>query len=201
MLRPVWPCAFFWFLLVFVFSSVSILETYRMEIFGKGIFLVDVVVNLALVLGWVFGLLVFFCVFVHRQLNPSVDRLFQGYGVVKKATVAALLFLGNILVYYFSEKSVACMLTFFFLACFWFCVLCCLQPCTDFGVLDFLLSASLNVALNLCGVRIHTWLVSMACILVILLRYFLDPMSPPEEAVSSNSQVQLQDGSNRRPDV
>ncbi|KAG5559053.1 hypothetical protein RHGRI_008840 [Rhododendron griersonianum] len=84
---------------------------------------------------------------------------------------------------YFSEKSVACMLTFLFLSFYCLCYLFCIQPYTDFGTLDFLLSATLNQTLNLFGLRSSsTWLVvvMVACIIGI---YSRAPV--PSRAVAS----------------
>ncbi|GFY80460.1 hypothetical protein Acr_01g0002690 [Actinidia rufa] len=86
----------------------------------------------------------------------------------------ALLLFGNIGLYYYSEKSIACMLTFLFLGFYCLCTLFYIQPFTDFGVLDFFLSASLTQALSLFGLHIYSWLVFIVVIVLAGLRYQLE---------------------------
>lgn len=180
MLRPVWPSLFFWWILGFIFSYLSVWQLYSMEIFKKRHdFLVTVGWNLTIFFSWYIETIVLSLLWA-SQLNPnSVHLLLQGRERLEKTVGATLLLCGNILVYYYSQKSVAGILVFLFLACHCLCTLCYLQPYTDFGVLDFLLSASLNQSLTLFGLRrINTWLVLVACVAVAGLRYWLEPLEP-----------------------
>ncbi|GFS33875.1 hypothetical protein Acr_00g0031030 [Actinidia rufa] len=79
------------------------------------------------------------------------------------------------------------MMTFFFLAVHCLCALLCIQPYTDFGALEFLLSASLNQALSLFGFHLHSWLVITVCIGVAGVRYCLEPVDPPKGARSGDT--------------
>lgn len=86
------------------------------------------------------------------------------------------MFFGNLGLCYFSVKSVACMLTFLFLAVYFLSILCCIQPGTDFGILELILSASLNVALSRFGFpNFYSCLVLVACIFIDCIRYWQDP--------------------------
>ncbi|KAG5540399.1 hypothetical protein RHGRI_020577 [Rhododendron griersonianum] len=100
------------------------------------------------------------------------------------------MYFGNVGLYYLSEKSVASILTFLFLAFYCICTLFCIQPYTDFGTIEFLLSASLNQTLSLLGLRSsYSWLVIIACIVIAGIRYHLEPVYPPGlEATSDEGQ-------------
>lgn len=59
------------------------------------------------------------------------------------------------------------------------------QPYTDFGALDFLLSATLNQTLSVFKLRsLYTWLVIIVCIVIAGIRYRLEPVHSPGEATS-----------------
>ncbi|GFY80311.1 hypothetical protein Acr_01g0001200 [Actinidia rufa] len=118
--------------------------------------------------------------------SPGTDHFFRGYECVGRTVGYALVLFGNIGLYYYSEKSIACMLTVLFLGFFCLCTLFYIQPFTDFGVLDFFLSASLTQALSLFGLHIYSWLVFIAVMVIAGLRYQLEKLlhQPPREVES-----------------
>lgn len=127
------------------------------------------------------------------QRNPETDRFFRGYEGAGKTIGYALLFFGNVGLYYLSEKSIACVLTFLSLAVYCLCTLLCIQPYTGFGALEFLLSASLNQSLSLFGLRSsYLWLIIIACIIISGIRYCLEPVHARGEA--TRDEIELESG-------
>lgn len=128
--------------------------------------------------------------------NPELKKLFEGHKRTGKIIGALLLSFGNVGLDYFTEKSVACMLTFLFLAVYFLSILCCIQPCTDFGILELLLSACSIVALRRFGVlHFCSWLVVLACLLIDVIRYLLDPEREhqlPSAAVQGSELISVQ---------
>lgn len=123
--------------------------------------------------------------------NPETDRFFRGYESAGKTIGYAVLIFGNVGLYYFSEKAVACLLTFLSFALYCLCTLFCIQPYTDFGALEFLLGASLNQTLSFFGLRSsYTWLVIIVCIVIAGIRYRLEPVHSPGEATSHEDQLE-----------
>lgn len=177
MLQPVWPSLPFWFG-TFLYSSLAwLVAAVRTEFYQKTTGPLGVFLGLALFSTWFIGLFVPASLFtvLFGKNEPDI-HLFHGYERIGKIVGSVLLLFGNIGLYYYSEKSVASMLTFLFLAVHCLSTLFCIQPYTDFGVLDFLLSASLNQALSLFGIRnICSWLVLIACVVIAGLRYWLEP--------------------------
>ncbi|XP_057509656.1 uncharacterized protein LOC130792196 [Actinidia eriantha] len=187
MLHPVWSCLNFWYIFG-VFSSVSwFYSALHMEFMKKGTGSVTVFWGLAISISWSIANFVFSKLYLQLKLDPEAIRFFRGYERVGKTTGYTLLFFGNVGLYYYSEKSIACMMTFFFLAVHCLCALLCIQPYTDFGALEFLLSASLNQALSLFGFHLYPWLVIIVCIGVAGVRYCLEPVDPPKGARSSDT--------------
>ncbi|KAH7864842.1 hypothetical protein Vadar_034520 [Vaccinium darrowii] len=184
MLLPVWPSLNFWYYLgiisspswVFSFLAMDSVKTTQ----PVSVFLIS-----ALALSWSASNFVLSKFYFSLQRNPDIDSFFRGYERVGKTIGFVLLFFGNVGLYYFSEKSIACMLTFLSLAVYCLCILLCIQPYTDFGALEFLLSASLNQTLSLFGLRSsYSWLVIIACIVIAGTRYCLKPVQSPGEATN-----------------
>lgn len=73
--------------------------------------------------------------------------------------------------YYFKAKSVPLMLSFLSFAIAWLGNLANVQPCTDFGIFHFLVTASLECAVSLFGLHLHTFIVVMAGIFLMVLRW------------------------------
>lgn len=138
-----------------------------------------------LLLSWSAGNFVLSNLYFLLQENPETDRFFRGYQRAGKTIGYAVLFFGNVGLYFLPEKSVACLLTFLSLALYCLCTLFCIQPYTDFGALDFLLSATLNQTLSVFKLRsLYTWLVIIVCIVIAGIRYRLEPVHSPGEATS-----------------
>ncbi|KAL7198301.1 hypothetical protein ACSBR2_020742 [Camellia fascicularis] len=158
----------------------------------------NILVRLTIILAWFVLNVLLHKAFMFFLGQPRQDRFFCGYKRLGKAVGSALLFFGNIGLYYYSEKSIACMLTFLFLALHCLCALFCIQPYTDFGVLEFLLGASLNQGLSLFGIHSYSfWFVLIACILISGLHYCLDPTNKSKSKYSNLTlPVQLEIGSN-----
>lgn len=123
--------------------------------------------------------------------NPETYRFFRGYERAGKTIGFTILLFGNVGLFYFSEKSVAFMLTCLFLAFYCLCILFCIQPYTDFGALDFFVSASLNQTLSLFRLSSsYFWLGISAFIVIEGIRFFLEPKHFPEAATSNQAPVQ-----------
>ncbi|KAE9445630.1 hypothetical protein C3L33_22474, partial [Rhododendron williamsianum] len=168
MLLPVSPGLNYWYFLAIISSLSWVLSSLAMDFIKKTTRPVSVFLIWTLVLSWFTSNSVLSKFYFSLQRNPDSDRFFHGYECAGKTIGYVLLLFGNVGLYYFSEKSVACMLTFLFLSFYCLCYLFCIQPYTDFGTLDFLLSATLNQTLNLFGLRSSsTWLVvvMVACII------------------------------------
>ncbi|KAF7152952.1 hypothetical protein RHSIM_Rhsim01G0209700 [Rhododendron simsii] len=179
MLLPVWPGLNFWYYLGIISSPSWFFSFLAMDFFKKTTGLVSVFLISTLIVLWSAGNCVLSKLFFSLQRNPEADRFFRGYEGAGKTVGFALLFFGNVGLYYFSEKSIACMLTFLFLAVYCLCTLFCIQPYTDFGTQEFLLSASLNQTLTLFGLRsLYSWLVIIACVVIAGIRYCLEPVHP-----------------------
>ena len=158
-----------------------------MEFIKKSTTLVGVFVRFTILFSWFGGNTVLSIIFLKLIENPRTDHFFRGYECVGRTIGYALVLFGNIGLYYYSEKSIGCMLTFLFLGFFCLCTLFYIQPFTDFGVLDFFLSASLTQALSLFGLHIYTWLVFIAVMVLAGLRYYkLESVlqQPPREVES-----------------
>ncbi|GMP98909.1 hypothetical protein CsSME_00046611 [Camellia sinensis var. sinensis] len=153
----------------------------------------NILVRLTIILSWfVLNVLRNDALLFFLGQQPQ-DRLFRGYKRLGKTVGSALLFFGNIGLYYYSEKSIACLLTFLFLALHCLCALFCIQPYTDFGVLEFFLGTSLNQGLCLFGIHSCSfWFVFIACIVVVGLRYCLEPTN---KSNPNSLSVQLEIGS------
>ncbi|KAF7153814.1 hypothetical protein RHSIM_Rhsim01G0209900 [Rhododendron simsii] len=193
MLLHVWPGLNFWFCLGIISSPSWVFSFLAMDFEKKATGLVSVVLILAIVLSWSASNLALTKFYFLLRRNPETDRFFRAYEGAGKTIGYSLLFFGNVGLYYFSEKSVACMLTFLSLAVYCLCALLCIQPYADFGALEFLLSASLNQALSLFGLRSsRSWLVMIACIVISGIRYCLEPVYPPEEA--TRDEIELESG-------
>ncbi|KAL7202117.1 hypothetical protein ACSBR1_033734 [Camellia fascicularis] len=190
MRRPVWPSTLFWLFIGFCASYLWGITAYQMDIFKKGYFLVDVVFNLFLVFSLcASNVIVLFVAFA----EDIPTNLFPGYERLGKIVGGAVMLFGNILVHYVTENSVACMLFFLFLAFHWHCVLCIIQPYTDFGILGFLLGASLNKSWSLFRFKGYTWLVLFACIFIVTLRFSIEPL-PKDDREDEESKAKLQSG-------
>ncbi|XP_058224086.1 uncharacterized protein LOC131333538 isoform X2 [Rhododendron vialii] len=191
MLIPVWPGLNFWYILGIISSPSWFFSLLAMDFFKKTSGFVFTFLILTLLLLWSAGNFVLSMLYFSLRRNPNTDRLFLGYQRAGKTFGYALLFFGNVGLYYLSEKSVASILTFLFLAFSCICTLFCIQPYTDFGTIEFLLSASLNQTLSLFGLRSsYSWLVIIACILIAGIRYHLEPVHPPGlEATSDEGQL------------
>ncbi|KAL7198302.1 hypothetical protein ACSBR2_020743 [Camellia fascicularis] len=194
MLREVRPSLFCWCYLGIFASLAWLFSCLKMDFLNKitGV-VANILVRLTIILSW-FVLNVWLNEALLFFLDqPRQDRLFCGYKRLGKTVGSALLFFGNIGLYYYSEKSIACMLTFLFLALHCLCALFCIQPYTDFGVLEFLLGASLNQGLCLFGIHSYSfWFVFIACIVVVGLRYCLEPTN---KSKPNSLSVQLEIGS------
>ncbi|GFY80314.1 hypothetical protein Acr_01g0001230 [Actinidia rufa] len=175
MLHPVWPSVYFWYFLGLCSSLLWLFPSMEMEFIKKSTPLVGVFVYLIILISWFGGNLVLSIIFVSLIKNPRTDNFFRGYEWVGKTVGRFLVLLGNIGLYYYSEKSIACMLTFLFLGFYCLCTFLYIQPFTDFGVLDFFLTASLTQALRLFGLHIYSWLVFIAVMVLAGLRYYLEP--------------------------
>ncbi|KAI8547076.1 hypothetical protein RHMOL_Rhmol07G0166900 [Rhododendron molle] len=180
MLIPVWPGLNFWYILGIISSPSWFFSLLAMDFFKKTSGFVFIFLILTLVLLWFAGNFVLLMLYFSLRRNPNTDSLFLGYQRAGKTFGYALLYFGNVGLYYLSEKSVASILTFLFLAFYSVCTLFCIQPCTDFGTIEFLLSASLNQTLSLFGLRSsYSWFVIIACIVIAGIRYHLEPVHPP----------------------
>ncbi|KAF7135694.1 hypothetical protein RHSIM_Rhsim08G0106800 [Rhododendron simsii] len=194
MLLPVSPGLNFWYYLAIISSLSWVFSSLAMDFIKKTTLPISVFLISTLVLSWFTSNFALSKLYLSLQRNPETDRFFHGYEGAGKTIAYVPLLFGNVVLYYFSEKSVACMLTFLFLSFYCLCCLLCIQPYTDFGALDFLLSATLNQTLNLFGLRSsYTWLVMVACIGIAGLRYCLEPVHAPGEATSDEAD-QLESG-------
>ncbi|KAF7119865.1 hypothetical protein RHSIM_Rhsim13G0158700 [Rhododendron simsii] len=114
MLRPVTPSLNFWYYLGII-SSPSWVFSFLAIVFGKKrTSLVAVLLISTLVISgsnYVLSKLYFWL-----RRNPIAGRFFGGYKRAGKSIVYVLLFFGNIGLYCYSEKSLASVLTFLFLA-------------------------------------------------------------------------------------
>ncbi|KAF7152226.1 hypothetical protein RHSIM_Rhsim01G0214000 [Rhododendron simsii] len=182
MLQPVRPSLNFWYYLGIISSPAWVFSFLAMDFVKKRTGLVAVLLIFTLVItGFISNFALSKHYFGLRKFRRNAC-FFCGYERAGKTTGYVLVFFGNIGLYYYSEKSVACILTFLFLALYCFSTLLCIQPYTDFGVLEFLLSASMNQALSLLGIRSYwSWLVIIGCIGIGGMRYCLEPVHPPGE--------------------
>ncbi|XP_058209753.1 probable inactive receptor kinase At5g58300 [Rhododendron vialii] len=180
MLLPVWPDHKFWYILGVISSPSWFFSLLAMDFFKKTSGFVFTFLISALVLLWSAGNFVVSKLYFSLRRNPKTVRFFRNYQRAGKIFGYALLYFGNVGLYYFSEKSVASILTFLFLALYCLCTLFCIQPYTDFGTIEFLLSASMNQTLSLFGLRsLYSWLVIIACIVIAGIRYILEPAHLP----------------------
>ncbi|XP_058211271.1 uncharacterized protein LOC131323472 [Rhododendron vialii] len=191
MLLPVWPGLNFWYILGIISSPSWFFSLLAMDFFKKTSGFVSTFLILTLVLLWSAVNFVVSKLYFSLLRNPNTDRFFRDYLRAGKTFGYALLYFGNVGLYYFSEKSVASILAFLFLAFYCLCTLFCIQPYTDFGVLEFLLGASLNQTLSLFGLRSsYSWLVIISCIVTAGIRYHLEPVHPPgSEEISDEDQL------------
>ncbi|KAI8573547.1 hypothetical protein RHMOL_Rhmol01G0286000 [Rhododendron molle] len=167
MLLPVWPGLNFWYILGVISSPSWFFSLLAMDFFKKTSGFVFTFLILTLVLLWSAVNFVVSKLYFSLRRNPNTDRFFRGYQRAGKTFGYALLYFGNVGLYYFSEKSVASILAFLLLAFYCLCTLFCIQPYTDLGVLEFLLGASLNQTLSLFGLRSsYSWLVIISCIVI-----------------------------------
>ncbi|KAG5566609.1 hypothetical protein RHGRI_002239 [Rhododendron griersonianum] len=141
MLIPVWPGLNFWYILGVISSPSWFFSLLSMDFFKKTNGFVFTFLILTLVLLWSAGNFVVSKLYFSLRRNPNTGRFFRGYQRAGKTFGYALLYFGNLGLYYFSEKSVASILTFLFLALYCLCTFFCIQPYTDFGTIEFLLSA------------------------------------------------------------
>ncbi|CAL5424102.1 unnamed protein product [Camellia sinensis] len=175
MIRPVWPSVMVWVFIGFWASYLWWITAYQMDIFKKGYILVDIVFNLFLVFSFYASNVM--VIYLGAKIEKKPTNLFHGYERLGKIVGGVVMLFGNILVHYVTENSVACMLFFLFLAFHWHCVLCVIQPYTDFGILGFLLGASLNKSWSLFRFKGYTWLVLFACIFIVTLRFSIEPLA------------------------
>ncbi|KAI7991236.1 hypothetical protein LOK49_LG12G01762 [Camellia lanceoleosa] len=194
MLHKVGPSLLCWCYLGFFASLAWLFSCLKMDFLNKSTGVVaNVLVRLTIILSWFVLNVLLHKAFLFFLGQPRQDRLFRGYKRLGKTVGSALLFCGNIGLYYYSEKSIACMLTFLILALHCLCALFCIQPYTDFGVLEFLLGASLNQGLCLFGIHSYSfWFVFIACIVVVGLRYCLEPTNKSK----SKSKFEMESDSN-----
>ncbi|GFY80310.1 hypothetical protein Acr_01g0001190 [Actinidia rufa] len=195
MLHPVWPSVYFWYFLGLCSSLLWLFPSMEMEFIKKSTPRVGIVV-----ISWFVGNTVLSIIFLSLIKNPRTDHFFCGYECVGRTVGYALVLFGNIGLYYYSEKSIACMLTFLFLGFYCLCTLFYIQPFTDFGVLDFFLSASLTQALSLFGVHFYSWLVFIAVIVIAGLRYKLEQvlLKQPPRKVESGRMANADSGGEER---
>lgn len=194
MLLHVWPGLNFWYCLGIISSPSWVLSFLSTDFAKKTTGLVSIILISALISSWSATNFLLSKFYFSLRRNRRANRFFRGYERAGKTIGYALLFFGNVGLYYSSEKSIACMLTFLSLAFHCLCALLCLQTYTDFGALEFLLSASLNQALSLFGLcSFYSWLVIIACIVISGLRYCLEPVHPQGEATRDN-EVELESG-------
>ncbi|GFS33868.1 hypothetical protein Acr_00g0030990 [Actinidia rufa] len=163
MLHPVWPNLLFWYFLGLFSSFTWWFSAIEMDFINKNKNLVGIL-TVTISFSWYILNVALFSLFLYLLAHPRRDRFFRGYKRAGKTIGSVLLFFGNIGLYYSSEKSIACLLTFLFLAFYCLCALFYIQPYTDFGLLEFLLSASLNQALSLFGLDFNSWVVFIACV-------------------------------------
>ncbi|KAH7863874.1 hypothetical protein Vadar_022929 [Vaccinium darrowii] len=193
MLLPVWPVLNFWYCLAIISSLSWVFSFFAMDFVKKTTGFVSIFLISALVLSWSASNFMLSKFYFSLQRNPETDRFFRGYDGAGKTIGYALLFFGNVGLYYLSEKSVACMLTFLSLAVYYLCTLLCIQPYTGFGALEFLQSASLNQSLSLFGLHSsYSWLVIIACIIISGIRYCLEPVHARGEA--TRDEIELESG-------
>ncbi|GMP98916.1 hypothetical protein CsSME_00046614 [Camellia sinensis var. sinensis] len=188
MLHQVWPSLVFWNYLGFISSIGWLFFFLHMDVFSKTTVLVTLMA-ITTFLSWFILCVLHYKTFVFLQANPRVDRFFAGYERIGRILGSALLFFGNIGLYYYSEKSIACMLAFHFLAIHCLCAIFCIQPYTDFGLLEFLLGASLNQALNVFGIHFYFWLVLIVCIVIVSLRYWLESVQVEQIILLKESEL------------
>ncbi|KAI8573557.1 hypothetical protein RHMOL_Rhmol01G0286700 [Rhododendron molle] len=187
MLLPVWPGLNFWYILGVISSPSWFFSLLAMDFFKKTSGFVFTFLILTLVLLWSGINFVVSKLYFSLRRNPNSDRFFRRYQRSGKTFGYALLYFGNAGLYYFSEKSVASILAFLLLAFYCLCTLFCIQPYTDFGTIEFLLSASLNQTLSLFGLRSsYSWLVIIACIVIAGIRYHLEPVHPLGSGATSD---------------
>ncbi|KAI7991235.1 hypothetical protein LOK49_LG12G01763 [Camellia lanceoleosa] len=168
MFREVRPSLYLWSYLGFFASWAWLFSCLKMDFLNKSTGVVIILVRLTIIFSWFVLRVLLQKDFLYFLGQSADDRLFRRYERLGKTVGSALLFFGNIGLYYYSEKSIACMLTFLFLALYCLCALFCIQPYTDFGVLEFLLGASLNQGLCLFGIHSCSfWFVLIACIVVV----------------------------------
>ncbi|KAG5549546.1 hypothetical protein RHGRI_014764 [Rhododendron griersonianum] len=187
-LLHVWPGLNFWYYLAIISSPAWVLSFLAMDFIKKTTDLVFIFLISTLTLS---------CFAINFMLSqfyfslpsiPETDRFFRGYQRSGKTIGYTLLFFSNVGLYYFTEKSVACMLTFLFLAFYCLCALFCIQPYTDFGALEFLLNACMNQTLSLFGLRSsYSWLVIIACIVIVGIRFRLEPPEATTDEVDLES--------------
>ncbi|KAF7154332.1 hypothetical protein RHSIM_Rhsim01G0214500 [Rhododendron simsii] len=190
MLRPVRPSLNFWYYLGIISSPSWVFSFLAMDFVKRSTGLVAVLLIFTLVIS---GFISNFALSKHYfglRRNPETGRFFYGYERAGKSAGYVLVLFGNIGLYCYSEKSVACILTFLFLGFYCLSTLLCIQPYTDFGVLEFLLSASTNQALCLFGIRSYwSWLVIIACIGLAGMRFCLEPVHRRGERTRDEVQV------------
>ncbi|XP_058216255.1 uncharacterized protein LOC131327228 isoform X1 [Rhododendron vialii] len=187
-LLHVWPGLNFWYYLAIISSPAWVFSFLAMDFIKKTTDLVFIFLISTLALS---------CFAINFMLSqfyfslpsiPETDRFFRGYQRAGKTIGYTLLFFGNVGLYYFTEKSVACMLTFLLLAFYCLCALFCIQPYTDFGALEFLLSACMNQTLSLFELRSsYSWLVIIACIVIAGIRFRLEPPEATTDEVDLES--------------
>lgn len=194
MLSPIPPGLNFWYYLAIISSFPWVFSSLAMDFIKKTARPASTFLILTIVLSWFAANFTLSKSYFSLQRNPETDRFFHGYEDTGKTIGYVLLFFGNVGLYYFSEKSIACLLTFLFLSFYCLCSLLCIQPYTDFGTLEFLLSATLNQTLTLFGLRSsRTWLVMIACVGIAGLRHCQEPGHSQEEA-TSNDEARLESG-------
>ncbi|KAL3501799.1 hypothetical protein ACH5RR_036248 [Cinchona calisaya] len=76
--------------------------------------------------------------------------------------------------YYFRVQSVPLMLGFISWAVAWLGILANVQPCTDFGIFQFLVTSSLHCAVSLFGLHFHTFVIVFGGIVLMVLRWKME---------------------------
>ncbi|KAL7198303.1 hypothetical protein ACSBR2_020744 [Camellia fascicularis] len=108
MLHQVWPSLVFWNYLGFISSIGWLFFFLHTDVFSKTTVLVTLM-GITTFLSWFILCVLNYKTFVFLQANPQVDRFFAGYERIGRILGSALLFFGNIGLYYYSEKSIACI--------------------------------------------------------------------------------------------
>ena len=111
--------------------------------------------------------------------NLLTESDFMAYAYSKRKAAEAIVGLSGILVtqYFTRETSGALVVALLCFAVSWFFNLAMNQPATDLGVFNFIISASVECAVNVFGFHVYTWLVFGIGLLLIIARWNIDSIS------------------------